>query len=226
MDINQDASSFSQHTRQTHARYNLHSSSVHLLMGAQRSLFFFLFIFWLHWVFVAACGLSLVAASGGYSSLWCVGFSLRWLLLLRSTGSRHTGFSSCGSQPLEHRLSSCGAQTQLLHGMWDPPGPGIEPVSLCTGKWTLNHCTTREVPKIVSLLIKIPLFFDLRHEAIWNTWWFLRNGILTDLLRFYCISLSSAFYLKSVFCVMQLCMPINSEIECEKRQTFVVLVCF
>ena len=43
--------------------------------------------FWLHWVFVAAHGPSLVAASGGYSSLWCVGFSLWWLLLLWSTGS-------------------------------------------------------------------------------------------------------------------------------------------
>ena len=42
------------------------------------------------------CGLSLVAVSGGYSSLWCVGFSLSWLLLLRSMGSRHAGFSSCG----------------------------------------------------------------------------------------------------------------------------------
>ena len=42
-------------------------------------------------VFVAACGLSLVAASGGYSSLWCVGFSLQWLLLLWSTGSRRAG---------------------------------------------------------------------------------------------------------------------------------------
>ena len=53
-------------------------------------------------------GLSLVAASKGYSSLRFVGFSLRWLLLLRSTGSRSTGFSSCGSQALEHRLSSGG----------------------------------------------------------------------------------------------------------------------
>ena len=33
------------------------------------------------------CGLSLVVASGGYSSLWGAGFSLRWLLLLQSTGS-------------------------------------------------------------------------------------------------------------------------------------------
>ena len=40
--------------------------------------------------------LSLVAASGGYSSLRYAGFSLQWLLLLRSTGSRRSGFSSCG----------------------------------------------------------------------------------------------------------------------------------
>ena len=57
----------------------------------------FIFYFWLHWVFVAARGLSLVAASGGYSSLRCAGFSLRWLLLLRSTGSRRPGFSICGT---------------------------------------------------------------------------------------------------------------------------------
>ena len=76
-------------------------------------LFFFfinlLIYFWLRWVFVAVRGLSLVVASGGYSSLWCVGFSLWWLLLLQSTGSRHAGFSSCGSWAVECRLSSCGA---------------------------------------------------------------------------------------------------------------------
>ena len=58
-------------------------------------LFIYLFYFWLHWVFVAVCRLSLVAASRDYSLLHCAGFSLQWLLLLQSTGSRHTGFSSC-----------------------------------------------------------------------------------------------------------------------------------
>ena len=57
-----------------------------------------IFFFWLCWVFIAAHGLSLVAASGGYSLLWCAGFSLWWLLLLWSTGSRHVGFSSCGTR--------------------------------------------------------------------------------------------------------------------------------
>ena len=55
------------------------------------------FLFWLHWVFVATRRLSLVVASGGCSSLRCAGFSLCWLLLLRSMGSRCTGFSSCGT---------------------------------------------------------------------------------------------------------------------------------
>ena len=60
---------------------------------------FILFIyFWLHWVFIAARGLSLVAADGGYPSLRCVGFSLRWLLLLRSMGSRCMGFCSCDTR--------------------------------------------------------------------------------------------------------------------------------
>ena len=39
------------------------------------------------------------------------------------------GLNSCGSRVLERRLSSCGARAQLLRGMWDPPGPGLEPVS-------------------------------------------------------------------------------------------------
>ena len=101
-----------------------------------KNLFIIFIYFWLHWVFVAAHGLSLVAASGGHSSLRCAGFSLRWLQLLWSTGSRCVGsvvvahgLSSCGSRALEHRLSSCGAQVNLLWGMWDPPGPGLEPVS-------------------------------------------------------------------------------------------------
>ena len=100
------------------------------ILTNQCFLFFLIyFYFWLCWVFVAAGRLSLVAASGGYSSLWCVGFSWRWLLLLWSMGSRHVGFSSCGLWALEHRLSSCGTEAQLLHGMWDLPRPGLEPVS-------------------------------------------------------------------------------------------------
>ena len=73
-----------------------------------RTFFINLFIyFWLRWVFIAVHGLSLLAASGGYSSLQCVGFSLRWLLLLRSMGSR------CATPQallVAHGLSSCGSR--------------------------------------------------------------------------------------------------------------------
>ena len=77
------------------------------------SIFFFFFFniclfiyFWLCWVFVSVRGLSLVVASGGHSSSRCVGLSLQWPLLLRSTGSRRTG-----SVVVAHRLScsvACG----------------------------------------------------------------------------------------------------------------------
>ena len=85
--------------------------------------------------------LSLVVASRGYSSLWCTGFSLRWLLLLRSMGSRCAGFTSCGSRALECRLSGCGAWAYLLRSMWDLPGPGLEPVSLALTERFLTTAT-------------------------------------------------------------------------------------
>ena len=70
-----------------------------LLFLHVNSILIYLFIYlWLCWVFVAVRGLSLVAASGGYSSLRCAGFPLRWFLLLQSTGSRRAGFSSFGSR--------------------------------------------------------------------------------------------------------------------------------
>ena len=36
---------------------------------------------------------------------------------------------SCCSRTLEFGLSSRGTWASLLHGMWNLPGPGIEPVS-------------------------------------------------------------------------------------------------
>ena len=56
--------------------------------------FFKVYLCWLHWIFIAACRLSLVVASRGCSPVVLCGFSLQWLLLLWSTGCRHTGFSS------------------------------------------------------------------------------------------------------------------------------------
>ena len=63
-------------------------------------------------------GFSLVATTGGYSSLQRTD-SLLWLLLLQSTGSR-----VCRA-----RLSSCGTKAELLRSTWDLPIPGIKPKS-------------------------------------------------------------------------------------------------
>ena len=63
-------------------------------------IFFFLKIYLFNFFFGCTLGLHccMQAFSSfnecSYSSLWCAGFSLQWLLLLGSTGSRHPGFSS------------------------------------------------------------------------------------------------------------------------------------
>ena len=57
-------------------------------------------------------GFSLVAAGGGYSLLWCAGFSLWWLLLLWSKDSRREGFSSCGTWAQYLWLLGSRAQAQ------------------------------------------------------------------------------------------------------------------
>ena len=80
------------------------------------NLFIYLFL-WLCWVFVSVQGLSLVAASGGHSSPRCAGLST----IAASPVAEHR-LQTC-------RLSNCGSRAQLLHGMWDLPRPGPEPVS-------------------------------------------------------------------------------------------------
>ena len=80
----------------------------------------YLFIYlWLHQIFAASCGLSLVVTTGDCSSLSCVGFSFRWLLLLWSKALGEwasvvavQGLVSRGSWTLECVVSviaSCGS---------------------------------------------------------------------------------------------------------------------
>ena len=61
----------------------------------------------------------------------CDGFSCcrTWALSARASVVVACGLSSYGLLALERRLNSCGSRAQLLRGMWDLPGPGIEPVS-------------------------------------------------------------------------------------------------
>ena len=78
----------------------------------------YLFIyFWLCWVFVSVCGLSLVAASRGHSSSRCAGLSLSRPLLLRSTGSR-----CAGSVVVAHGLS-CSTACGIIPDQGSNPCP-------------------------------------------------------------------------------------------------------
>ena len=85
---------------------------------------------------------SLVAVSGGYSLEQCTGFSLRWLLLWWSTGSRAHGFSTGAP---EHGLTSCSPWTQLplLH-VGSSQTRDQTSVS-CMARQILNYWTTQEV---------------------------------------------------------------------------------
>ena len=75
----------------------------------------YLFIyFWLFWVSTAAHGLSLIVASGGYSSSWCPGFSLCWLLSWQSTSS----------VVVVHRLS-CSAACRIFPDQGLPMSPAF-----------------------------------------------------------------------------------------------------
>ena len=69
----------------------------------ERDFFFFFFFDKFIYLFIFGCV---------GSSLWCVGFSLRRLLLLQSTGSRRTGFSSCGVRAQQLWLTGSREQAQ------------------------------------------------------------------------------------------------------------------
>ena len=74
-----------------------------------------------------------------YLFFGCVWLCAGFLQLQRAGATLHRGAwaSHCGAQALgvrasvvvAHGLSSCGTWAQLLHGMWDLPGPGIKPMS-------------------------------------------------------------------------------------------------
>ena len=80
-------------------------------------IYLFYFYFWLCWVFVSVRGLSLVAASGGHSSLRCAGLSLLRPLLLRSTGSRRAGSVVVAHGP------SCSAACGIFPDQGSNPCP-------------------------------------------------------------------------------------------------------
>ena len=85
--------------------------------------FSFLFFLRRKLYFSSCSGWGPLSSCGAWAS-HCRGFSCG-----RAQGLGHGGSSSCSSWALEHRLRSCGTWALLLLGMWNLPGPGIEPES-------------------------------------------------------------------------------------------------
>ena len=95
--------------------------------------------FQLHWVFIAVCGLSLVAVSEGYFLV-----AVRGLLIAMTSLAVEHGFWSpqasvvMATVSLKFRLVSLkqveSSQTRDQTGV------------LCIARWILNHRTTRETP--------------------------------------------------------------------------------
>ena len=98
----------------------------------------------------------------------CAGFSVQWPLSLQSTGSRHSAFSNCGFQALEHGLNSRGTQAYLLCHMWDLPRSGIQPMfrtPLSFSNWEQNSSgVCGASPQILGILPDAELVF-LRSEG-------------------------------------------------------------
>ena len=127
------------------------------------NLYFFIYL-WLRWVFVAACGLSLVVASGGYSSLrytcfFC--FGARALGMGASVVVAH-GLSSCGSWALEH------SSVAVTHELSCSAACGIFPDQVsnpCPLHWQAD---TREVPTLTNLLrmVQVTDYRDYPHGLI------------------------------------------------------------
>ena len=84
---------------------------------------------------LAALGLCCCTRAFSSCGEWGLPFvEMRGLLLAVASlavehGLQVRRLSSYGWRDLEHRLSSCGTRAQLLRGMWDLPGPGVEPMS-------------------------------------------------------------------------------------------------
>ena len=109
----------------------------------KRAYIFIYFYFLLHWVCVTMRGLFLqfwqqeLLPTCSVQASCCGGFSC----------SKAQALGTPASVVVAHGLTvwleGFGARAQLLCGMWDLPGPGIETVS-CIARWSLNHQTTRE----------------------------------------------------------------------------------
>ena len=156
--------------------FTLHPSLKDRINPSLFLLFIYLFIYLL---FLPALGLRCCTrafSSCGEQGLLFVavlGLLIAVLLLSQRTGSRGTGFSSCGLWVPEHRLSSCGAWAQLLCGMWDLPGAGIKPVSPALAGGFITTAPPGKSPPYffyIRSIMHMSYRFDhvLQHTYLWR----------------------------------------------------------
>ena len=132
----------------------------------KKNKFIYLFIFGCIGFSLLRADFSVVVASGGYSSLWCTGFSLQWLLIAEHGLYVHRlqQLWHVGSVVVARGLSSCGSRAQQLWhtGFVAPRHVGSSRTRArtcvpCIGRRILNHCTTREVPHLGLLYLVFSL---------------------------------------------------------------------
>ena len=103
------------------------------------------------------CGLFCSCREWGLLCSWGQSSRCSGFFYGRARAPGCAGFSSCGTRALEHRLSS-GAQAWLLLGMWDPPGPEMEPGSpALAGGFSITEPPGK--PIIWLLLIQVDYYF-------------------------------------------------------------------
>ena len=128
-----------------------------ILQSSDYFFFYNFFIyFWLSWVLIAVRAFLQVRRADATPQLRCVGFSLRWLLLLQSTGLyglqasvvAARGLSRCGSQALEHKLNSCGARLLQACGIFLIQGSNLYLLGWQADSLVLSH---KEAPSPVVL---------------------------------------------------------------------------
>ena len=134
---------------------------------SQFPVLFFLLYFWVLWIFVAACMLSLVEARLLFFS--CSGFSCCRAQTLGSQVSvvAALGLSSCSSRALDHRLSSCGSWAQLLHGMWISLDQGWNP---CPLHWQADSYSLYHQGSPQLLFHESAKAFQWRKDCLVNKW--------------------------------------------------------
>ena len=120
------------------------------------TLFYFIYLF--IYLFLAVLGLRFCARAFCSCGKWGP-------LFIAVRGPLTVAASLVAEQRLQtRRLSSCGSQAQLLRGTWDPPRPGLEPVSPASAG---RFSTTAPPGKPLCLTLRnFPRGREKQHETI------------------------------------------------------------